>query len=152
MRTFNTLEGLAFKMTAVGIRGVELANVLNSIPSRQLSVLALDVCGREKRYTDLGGVLMKKFHAEMKALDLSLRRLAIQTLEGSGKRFTLILCANNPAAASRSFTEFQQVGNTWEGERVIGSGAGNNYYWTFRSAKDCKDAGIDETVLRFLTI
>jgi len=95
--------------------------------------------------------MMKKFFDEMKALDLSLRRLAIRVLEGSGKRFTLILLAGNPAAASRSFTEFQRVGNTWEGEKVIGNRTGNDYYWTFRPAKDCEDPKIDEGALRFLS-
>lgn len=86
----------------------------------------------------------------MKALDPPLRRLATQALEGSGKRFTLILVGRNPAAASRSFTEFQQVGNIWEGEKVIGSSTGNDYYWTFRPARDYEDPKIDESVLRCL--
>jgi len=137
-------------MTNVGIRGVELANLLDSISSRQLSVLALDVCGRENRYANHRGVLTKKFFDEMKALDLSLRRLAMRVLEGSGKRFTLILLASNPGAASEPFTEFRQVGNTWEGERVIGSRTGNDYYWTFRPAKDWENPEIDEGALRFL--
>lgn len=136
-------------MTHVGIRGVELADLLNSVSSRQLSVLALDVTGRECRYDDIGGV-SKKFFDEMKALDLPLRRLATRALEGSGKRLTLLLLARNPAAASRSFTEFQRVGNTWEGEKVIRSSTGNDYYWTFRPARDCEDPRVDEPVLRFL--
>ena len=140
-----------FKTTRVGVRGVELADLLNSIPSRRLSTLALDVGGRESRHTDREGVLTGSFFEEMKVLDLPLRRLAIQALEGSGKRFTLILFARNPAVVSRLFTEFRQVGNTWEGEKVIGSSTGNDYYWTFRPAKDCEDPGIDEAVLRFLS-
>lgn len=138
-------------MTNVGIRGVELADLLDSISSRRLSVIALDVGGRESRYANNEGVLTKKFFDEMKVLDLPLRRLATQILEGSGKRFTLILFGRNPAAASRSFTEFQLVGNTWEGEKVIGNGTGNDYYWTFRPAKSCEDSSIDEVALRFLT-
>lgn len=94
---------------------------------------------------------MKKFFDEMKILDSSLRRLAIRALEGTGKRLTLILFASNPAAASRSLTEFQQVGNTWEGEKAIGGTTGSDYYWTFRPAKDCEDPKIDEGALRFLS-
>lgn len=140
-----------FKTTRIGVRGVELANLLNSIPSRRLSILALDVSGRESRHTDHEGVLTKDFFEEMKALDLPLRRLAIQALEESRKRFTLILFARNPAVVSSLLTEFRRVGNTWEGERVIGSSTGSDYYWTFRPAKDCKDPGIDEAVLKFLS-
>lgn len=137
-------------MTHIGIRGAELAELLNSISSRQFFVLLLDVSGRECRYADNGGVLMMNFFDEMKVLDLSLRRLATRALEGSGRRFTLILLANNPASASRSFTEFQQLGNTWEGAKVIGSNTANDYYWTFRPAKGCEGQGVDEAVLRFL--
>ena len=78
-----------FKTTKHGINGVELADLLNTIPSRQLSVLALDVAGRECRYTELRSGLTEKFSEEMKVLDLSLRRLAIHILGGCGKRFTL---------------------------------------------------------------
>lgn len=140
-----------FKTTPVGVCGVELADLLNSIPSRRLSTLALDVSGRESRHTDHEGVLTKGFFEEMKALDLPLRRLAIRALEGSGKRFTLILFARNPAVVSRSFTEFRRVGNTWEGEKVIGSSTENDHYWTFRPAEDCEDPGMDGAVLEFLS-
>ena len=140
-----------FRTTRNGIRGPELADLLNSIPSRRLTILALDVGGRESRHTDHEAVLAEAFFEEMKTLDMPLRRLATRALEGSGKRFTLILFARNPAVLSRSFVEFQQVGNTWEGERVIGRGARDDYYWTFRPAKDRRDLGIDEAVLRFLS-
>ena len=76
----------------------------------------------------------------MKALDSPLSRLGVRTFLRTGRRATLILLANNPTAVAGSFTEFQNVGNTWKGEKVIRSGGRDNY-WSFVAAKDCQLEG-----------
>ena len=138
-------------MTESGINGVELSWLLDSISSLRFSLLALDVGGREKRSADRGDTQAKQFLGEMKALDRPLYRLANRALQGTGKRFTLILLANSPAAVTGAFPEFQKVGNTWKGERLIGGGS-CDYYWTFTAAKDCEDQTVDDSALRFLNI
>ena len=138
-------------MTDHGIGGAKLAGLLDSISSLRLSLLALDVGSRERRCADRGDTQTKQFFREMKALDWPLYRLANRALQGTGKRFTLILLANNPAAISGSFTEFQKVGNTWKGERLIGSKS-CDYYWTFMAAKNGEDRTSDGSVLRFINV
>ena len=149
LHAFHLLESLAFEMTEEGINGVQLARVLDSISSLNFSLLALDVCSREKRQADCRDAQTKGFLGEMKALDQPLCRLANRALQGTGERFTLILLANNPNAVHGSFAEFRKVGNTWKGAKLIGS---RGYYWTFEAAKDCEDRSLDDSVLRFICI
>ena len=151
LHTFNVLKRFAFTMTESGVSGAELAMLLDSISSLRFSLLALDVCGRERRSADRGDIQAKQFFGEMKELDRPLSRLANRTLQGTGKRFTLILLANSPVAITGAFPEFQMVGNTWKGERLIG-GRSCDYYWTFTAAKGCEDQTVDDSPLRFLNI
>jgi len=150
LHTFHVLKHFGFKMADGGINGTQLAGLLDSITSLRFSLLALDISDREKQPMGHGGVQPKQFFEEMKALDLPLFRLAKRILQGTGERFTLILLANGPNTVAGSFTEFQKVGNTWKGERLIGGGS-CGYYWTFTAAKDCKDKTPDDSVLRFVT-
>ena len=138
-------------MTESGISGVELAGLLDSISSLRFSILAVDVGGREKQSTDRGDTRAERFIGEMKVLDRPLCRLANRALQGTGKRFTLILLANDPTAVTGAFLEFQKVGNTWKGEKLIGGGS-YDYYWTFMAAKDREDQTVDDSVLRFINI
>jgi len=134
-------------MTRVGVRGVGLARLLDSISSPRFSTLALDVSDRERGSVENGDI--GKFLDDVKVLDPSLCRLATKAFEGFGKRLTLILLGKNPAAVTRSLTEFREVGNTWEGEKVIGDGR-RDHYWTFRQAKGYETGGVDESVLSFV--
>ena len=152
LQTFNVLKRLAFKMTKGGIGGGELARLLNSISSLVFSLLALDVSDREKRRTDRSeDSTTKRFLEEMKALDSPLRRLANGALYGTGKRFTLILLANDPAAVAGSFAEFQKVGNIWKGAKLI-EGQSCDYYWTPMAATDSDDQTVEESVLSFVNV
>ena len=130
----------------MGICGAGLIRLLDSISSPQFSVLILDVSDRETRPAESEGVLMEKLLDEVKMMDSSLCRFATSLLNGIGKRFTLILLGNKPATVARSLTKFREVGNTWEGERVIGGGK-CDHYWTFRPARGCEAEVVDETVL-----
>jgi hypothetical protein len=98
-----------------------------------------------------GGAQIRLFLGEMRMLDLPMSRLADRTLCRTGRRSTLILLANNPAAVVGSLTEFQKVGNTWKGERVIGS-SGSDTYWSFAPAKDCKGQIPDDSILRSINV
>ena len=149
LHAFGDLESLAFRMTRVGIRGVGLARLLDSISSPRFSTLALDISDQERGSVEDGGFSTRKFLNDVKVIDPSLCKLATRTFQGAGKRFILILLGNNPAAVARSLTEFHEVGNTWEGEKVIGNGR-RDHYWTFRPAKSSEGAGVDETVLSFV--
>ena len=151
LHTFNVLESFAFKMTESGIGGVELAELLDSISSLRFSLLALDVGGPERRTADRGDTQTGRFFGEMKTLDRPLYRLANRALQGTGKKFTLILLANNPTALIGAFPEFQKVGNTWKGEKLVGGGS-YDYYWTFAAAKDCEEQTADDSVLKFINI
>ena len=151
LQTFNVLERLAFRMSDDGINVGELAGLLDSISSLTFSVLALDVESREKRCTDPEGDLKIRFLEEMKALDWPLRRLANRVMQGTGKRFALILLANDPAALAGSFGEFRKVGNIWKGAKVVEDGK-HNYYWTSTVATDSKDQTADESVLSFVNV
>ena len=93
--------------------------------------------------------MMRRFLDDVKVMDPSLCKLATRAFEEVGKRFILILLGSNPAAVTRSLVEFHGVGNTWEGEKVIGNGR-RDHYWTFRPAKDSEGAGVDESVLSFV--
>ena len=150
LEAFNVLERLAFKMTGNGISGSELARLLDSISSLTFSIIVLDVSDREEGcHADCGDTLMKQFLGEMKLLDWLLRRLANRALQGTGRRFTLILIANNPAAVTGSFTEFQRVGNTWKGAKITGGEKGD-YYWTSTTAADSEGQIVDESMLSFV--
>jgi hypothetical protein len=150
-QAFNVLERLAFKMTDNGIGGGELARLLNSISSLVFSLLALDVSNREKRCTGREDTPTKQFLGEMKALDSPLRRLANRALHGTGKRFTLILLANDPTTVAGPFVEFQKVGNIWKGEKLIGSRS-RDYYWTSTAATESEDHKVEESVLGFVNV
>jgi len=136
-------------MTDDGISGGQLARLLDSISSLMFSLLALDVSDREKRCTDRKDATTKRFLGEMKALDWPLRRLANRAFHGTGKRFTLILLANDPSAVAGSFAELQKVGNIWKGAKLIGSGS-CGYYWTSTAATDYEDQTAEESVLSFV--
>lgn len=158
LKTFNVLEGLAFKMTHTGVCGTGLAELLDSISSPHFSILALDVGDRERHAVKTGDVLMKKLLDEVKVMDPPLCNLATRAFEGVGKRFTLILLGDNPTAFTRSFAGFHEVGNTWEGEKVVEDGrkeTGNgrcDHYWTFRPARGCEAGAVDESVLSFVDV
>lgn len=138
-------------MTDNGIGGGELARLLDSISSLMFSLLALDVSNREKRCTGREDTRTKQFLGEMKALDSPLCRLANRAWHGTGKRFTLILLANDPTSVAGSFVEFQKVGNIWRGAKLIGS-RGRDYYWTSTAATDSEDHEVDESVLGFVNV
>lgn len=138
-------------MSEVGMNDADLPGLLDSISSSRFSTLTLDVSARERRCAEGGSVQRRLFFGEMRVLDLPLSRLAARTLRGTGRRPTLILLANNPTAVIGPLTEFQKVGNTWKGERVIGSGGRDNY-WSFIAAKDCDGQIPDDSVLRSISI
>lgn len=138
-------------MTCGGARGAELARILDSISSPHFSVLVLDVGDRERYFVGNGRKFAKRFLDDMRAINRSLHRLAARMFERVGKRFTLILLGNNPAEIARSFGKFGEVGNTWEGERVIGNGR-SGCYWTFRPAGGHRtELEVDESVLDLVT-
>ena len=149
LRAFCVLESLAFRMSNVGIRGARFTQLLDSISSPQFSVFILDIRDRESRLPKSGDV--KKLLDEVKMMDSPLCRFATNLFEGTGKRFMLILIGNNPAAITCSLTKFCKVGNTWEGEKVIGGGR-YNHYWTFWPAKGWETKGIDKSVLSFVDV
>jgi len=148
LKGFQVLETLAFRMPEVGINGADLAGLLDSISSLQFSTFALDVSAREKQCTGGGDAHRQAFLGEMNALDRPLSRLAARTWWGTGRRVTLVLIAKNTNAVLGSLAEFQQAGNTWKGEKIIG-GPGRDNYWTFVAAKDCqlKNQIPDDSVL-----
>ena len=152
LEAFNVLERLAFKMTGNGISGSELARLLDSISSLTFSIIVLDVSDREEGCrANCGDAPMEKFLDEMKALDLPLCRLANRTLRETGRRFSLMLLANDPAAVAGSFREFQEVGNTWKGAKLIRGGK-KNYHWSSITATDSESQTIDESVLSFVKV
>lgn len=137
-------------MTNLGIPGTELSRILDSISSPYFSLLALDVGDREKCFVKDGKAPTKRYLGDMRAVSRSLQRLATRMFERTGKRFTLMLLGNNPALTAIAFSEFQKVGQMWEGERSIGN-ARPGYYWTFQPAKGCEAEGVDEDALDFVT-
>ena len=151
LRGFPALENLAFRVPEAGVNDAEFAGLLNSISSLRFSTLTLDVGARERRCTQGGVTQSQLFLAEMKALDLPISRLAAWILRRTGRRSTLIVLANNPTAVVGSLTEFQKVGNTWKGEKVIGSSRCDNY-WSFAPAKDCEGQIPDDSVLRSINV
>lgn len=146
LQDFPVLEQLGFRMPEVGIDDDDLAEFLDSISSPRFFTLTLDVSARERRCVESGGAQNQLFFEEMKALDQPLSRLAARAFERTGRSFTLVLLANNPTAIVGSLTEFQKVGNTWKGERVVGAG-GRDFYWSFAAGKDYKGSIPDDSVL-----
>ena len=151
LQDFPVLENLGFGISEAGVNDADLAGLLDSILSLRFSALVLDVSAREKRCAKGGSAQNQLFFGEMRALDFPLFRLATRTFQGTGRRPTLILLANNPTAVVRSLVEFQKVGNTWKGERVIGSD-GRDIYWSLTAARDCEGQIPDDSVLNFISV
>jgi len=139
-----------FRMSRSGICAIEVAQLLDSISSPRLSTLVLDVGSLEGdlegRSVENGEALEKGFLDDMKVMDPSLCRLATRTLEGVGKRFTLILIGSNPAVSTHSLVEFRKKGNTRVGGTVVRNGK-RYRHWTFQPASGCEAGEADKSAL-----
>ena len=138
-------------MSRVGVCGIQLARILDSISSLHFSLLVLEVSELERRFAENRGTPKKQFLDGMKAMDHSLCGLATRVHKGIGKRFTLILLGRNPMVIARPFAEFLEVGNIWLGERLVGDGR-PDYYWTLWPARGCEVGEVDESVLDFVIL
>lgn len=121
----------------------EVAGLVGSITSARLRIFALGFGDRDTR----PGRGMEGIGP----LDKPLSEVARRAYRETGERITLILVANNPSGLVEGLPEFRKVGNTWRGERVIGSSR-NDQLWSFLPASESECQGIDESILDFIEL
>jgi hypothetical protein len=131
------------------ICGERVASLLSSVTSK-VTTFALEF-GRKGETWARHDVPSDNPLNRIKILDQPLSKLGRRVYRETGKRMTLILIASNPSGLVERLPEFLKVGNTWQGERVIG-GRRNDHLWSFLAAAESERLEVDDSVLACMRI